>query len=150
MTREEALNTLMKMRAWRAWGKEQKEEERPEMPEQKEVDEAFDVCIKLLQEQLPLSSNLDEAAKKIAYGVCKQLLNGEEKDSIVYYAILAAKAGAKWDAGQGYVDTQAVINEYEDWGDGFAKLELGILKNDDFFEDWKKQNEIIVQIRKKQ
>lgn len=49
-----------------------------------------------------LPSDLDEAAKKIAYGVCKQLPNGTEKDSIVYYAILAAKAGAEWMAGQGY------------------------------------------------
>lgn len=44
--------------------------------------------------QSSLPSNLDEAAKKIAYDVCKQLPNGTEKDSIVYYAILAAKAGA--------------------------------------------------------
>lgn len=48
-----------------------------------------------------LPSNLDEAAKKIAYGVCKQLPNGTEKDSIVYYAILAAIAGAEWMTEQG-------------------------------------------------
>lgn len=42
---------------------------------------------------------LDEVAKKIAYNVCKDLKAGEEKDVIVYYAILAAIAGAKWMAG---------------------------------------------------
>ena len=51
---------------------------------------------------------------------------------------------------QGYVDTQAVINEYKNWGDGFAKLELSINEDDGFFEDWQEQDEIIVQIRKKQ
>lgn len=50
--------------------------------------------------QSSLPSNLDEAAKKIAYDVCKQLPNGTEKDNIVYYAILAAKAGADLMAGQ--------------------------------------------------
>lgn len=39
---------------------------------------------------------LDEVAKKIAYDVCKDLKAGEEKDVIVYYAILAAIAGAEW------------------------------------------------------
>ncbi len=39
---------------------------------------------------------LDEVAKKIAYDVCKDLKAGEEKDVIVYYAISAAIAGAKW------------------------------------------------------
>lgn len=52
-------------------------------------------------EQPSLPSNIDEAAKKFAYDVCKQLPNGTEKDSIVYYAILAAKAGAEWMASQG-------------------------------------------------
>ena len=42
---------------------------------------------------------LDEVAKKIAYDVCKDLKAGEKKDAIVYYAILAAIAGAKWMAG---------------------------------------------------
>lgn len=42
---------------------------------------------------------LDEVAKKIAYDVCKDLKAGEEKDVIVYYAISAAIAGAKWMAG---------------------------------------------------
>lgn len=45
-------------------------------------------------------SNLDEAVKEIAYSVCRQLPNGKEKDNIVYYAILAAKAGAEWVAEQ--------------------------------------------------
>lgn len=58
-----------------------------------------------------LSSDLDEAAKKIAYGVCKQLPNGTEKDSIVYYAILAAKAGAEWMAGQ----FRKIEGELIDW-----------------------------------
>lgn len=98
MTKIEALNTLMKMRAWREWGKEQKEEERPEMPMQKEVDEAFDVCIKLLQSFLP--SNLDEAAEvgwdayynsdKFPSDPCAQ--SGYKT---------GFKAGAEWMAGQG-------------------------------------------------
>ena len=50
--------------------------------------------------QSSIPSNLDETAKRIAYGVCKQLPNGEEKDSIVYYAILAAKSSAEWMASQ--------------------------------------------------
>ena len=41
------------------------------------------------------ASDVDKAAKKIAYDVCKKLPNGEEKDSIVYYAILAAGAGIR-------------------------------------------------------
>jgi len=61
--------------------------------------------------QPSLSSNLDEVAKKIAYGVCKQLPNGEEKDGIVYYAILAAKACAEWMAGQ----FQKIEGESVDW-----------------------------------
>ena len=61
--------------------------------------------------QPSLSSNLDEVAKKIAYGVCKQLPNGEEKDGIVYYAILAAKACAEWMAGQ----FQKIEGELVDW-----------------------------------
>lgn len=40
--------------------------------------------------------DLEQAAKKIAYDVCKDLPKGEEKDGIVYYSILAAKAGAEW------------------------------------------------------
>lgn len=55
-------------------------------------------AITSLQQEQP--SNLDEAAQRIAYDVCKQLPNGEEKDGIVYYAILAAIAGAEWMAGQ--------------------------------------------------
>lgn len=49
---------------------------------------------------------LDEVAKKIAYNVCKDLKAGEEKDVIVYYAILAAIAGAKWMAGIMKEDTK--------------------------------------------
>lgn len=93
MTREEALNTLMKMRAWRKWGKEQKEEERPEMPEQKEVDEAFDVCIKLLQSSLP--SNLNEAASKYESNLFANYYqdSGYTDNDVID----AFKAGAKWD-----------------------------------------------------
>ena len=103
MTKEEALNTLMKMRAWRAWGKEQKEEERPEMPQQKEVDEAFDVCIELLQ-QFSLPSNLDEAAEESMpeekgfleidiYGGSEAVYSREQM-------LAMFKAGAEWMAGQ--------------------------------------------------
>lgn len=63
----------------------------------------------LQEEQPSLPSNLDEAAKEIAYSVCRQLPNGEEKDNIVYYAILAAKSGAKWMAEQG--ETQEHIRK---------------------------------------
>jgi len=63
----------------------------------------------LQEEQPSLPSNLDEAAKEIAYSVCRQLPNGEEKDNIVYYAILAAKSGAKWMAEQG--ETQEHISK---------------------------------------
>ena len=87
MTREEALNTLMKMRAWRAWGKEQKEEERPEMPEQKEVDAAFDVCIEMLS-QPSLPSNLDEAAEEYALDVKAKPYGNLVKE--------AFKDGVKW------------------------------------------------------
>ena len=38
---------------------------------------------------------LEELAKKIAYDVCGILPSGEEKDSIVYYAILAAMKALK-------------------------------------------------------
>lgn len=38
---------------------------------------------------------LEELAKKIAYDVCSILPSGEEKDSIVYYAILAAMKALK-------------------------------------------------------
>lgn len=65
--------------------------------------DAIEMAITALSQPF-LPSNIDEAAKKIAYDVCKQLPNGTEKDSIVYYAILAAKAGAGWMAGQGWVN----------------------------------------------
>ena len=105
MNKEEALNTLMKMRAWRAWGKEQKEEERPEMPEQKEVDEAFDVCIELLQ-QPPLPSNLDEAAKR--YGTEKHPMTTIGANESAY----DFKAGAEWMAKQGITVTGDTDDEY--------------------------------------
>ena len=72
-----------------------------------ELQDAIDTIIS----QPSLPSNLDEVAKKIAYGVCKQLPNGEEKDGIVYYAILAAKACAEWMAGQ----FQKIEGEPVDW-----------------------------------
>ena len=71
-----------------------------------QLSDIVDFVIKNYKPSLP--SNLDVAAKKIAYGVCKQLPNGTEKDSIVYYAILAAKVGAEWMAGQG-ATKEAVI-----------------------------------------
>lgn len=49
----------------------------------------------------PEPQELDEAAKQIAFDVCKDLYNGQEKDTIVYYAILAAISMAKWMAEQG-------------------------------------------------
>jgi len=33
-------------------------------------------------------------------------------------------AGAKWAMKQGFVDNEAVIDSYEDWGDGFARMEV--------------------------
>lgn len=68
-----------------------------------------DFVIKNYKPSLP--SNLDEAAQRIAYDVCKQLPNGEEKDGIVYYAILAAIAGAEWMEGQGYTKEETVYFE---------------------------------------
>lgn len=105
--------------------------------------------IALVQKLHPsLPSNLNEAAKEASQSAYSEpTAEGFAKRCFFKRGF---KAGAVWTAGQGYVDTHAVINEYKDWGDGFAKLELGILNNDDFFEDWQEQNEIIVQIRKKQ
>lgn len=143
MTQEEALKVLMKMRAWRAWGKEQKEEERPEMPEQKEVDEAFNICIKLLQEQLPLPSNLYVAARRYAIPAYIKDVDENYLDEYPYSPISESdfKAGAKWDAGQGVsmlgrvgiygVDVESITKELREAG-----FNLG--------------EEIILQIRKKQ
>ncbi len=72
------------------------------------IHQALTIAIDTLS-QPSLPSNLDEAAKEIAYSVCRQLPNGEEKDNIVYYAILAAKSGAKWMAEQG--ETQEHIRK---------------------------------------
>lgn len=94
MEREEALNTLMKMRAWRAWGRgDQNESERPEMPCQKDVDAAFDVCIEMLSSpHLPTSVdkeaerfNREDAARMWSY-------EGKTEGEIVEAAF---KAGAK-------------------------------------------------------
>ena len=99
MTKSEALNTLMKMRAWRRWGKgEQNEKDRPEMPEQKEVDDAFDVCIEMLSKS-SLPSNLDEAANN--YGIDIRLGYPRVMDETDRYIYNAFKAGAEWMAGQG-------------------------------------------------
>ena len=103
--------------------------------------------------QPPLPSNLDEAAEETAkkyYCSCLEKHNETGICDGCENVKLSFKAGAEWMAGQGYVDTHAVINEYRDWGDGFANLELAIATNDDFFEDWQEPNEIIIQIRKKQ
>lgn len=132
MTREEALNILMKMRAWREWGKEQKEEERPEMPEQKEVDEAFDVCIKLLQEQLPFSSDIDEAAEK--YCSANTPLGATCRACF--------RDGAEWMAGQGY--TFETIMQEDDVD------ELVPTCPDMYNHGYSCSDKVIVQIRKKQ
>lgn len=59
--------------------------------------DAINYGMRLQKEEESVPPNdLEEAAKNIARDVCKQLPNGEEKDGIVYYAILAAIAGAKW------------------------------------------------------
>ena len=99
-----------------------------------------DFVIKNYHPSLP--SNLDEAAKKIAHGVCKQLPNGTEKDSIVYYAILAAKVGAEWMAGQG-VTKEAVI--------GMATEEISINVSQKTLNelDLCPGDKVVVQIRKK-
>jgi hypothetical protein len=141
MTQEEALNTLMKMRAWRAWGKEQKEEERPEMPEQKEVDEAFDVCIELLQ-QPSLPSDLDEAAETFNNVNAARMWDyeGKTQGEIVEAAY---KAGAEWMAGQG-ATVDGIITKV-----GY-KLDVEtteyILPEESEFE---RGDRVIVQIRKK-
>ena len=103
MTQEEALNTLMKMRAWRALCKGQKEEERSEMPEQKEVDEAFDVCIEMLSRS-SISSNLDEAAEENSKNYYCSCLENHNETGICdgcENVKLAFKAGAEWMTGQG-------------------------------------------------
>ena len=56
-----------------------------------EFDEAVSVAF-----DTEVPQGLDEAAKRIAYDVCRDLHTGEEKDTTVYYATLAAIAGAKW------------------------------------------------------
>lgn len=106
MTREEALNTLMKMRAWRAWGRsDQNENDRPEMPDQKEVDAAFDVCIELLQ-QSSLPSNLDEAAHHSAVMVLNNpaFLPNTPFSEILKILDGLFKAGAEWLAGHWWHD----------------------------------------------
>jgi len=150
MTQEEALNTLMKMRAWRAWGKEQKEEERPEMPEQKEVDGAFDVCIELLQ-QPSIPSNVDEAAEEYgrkeyshAIHFWDEGLSKNKPEVMKEDFVNSFKAGAEWMAGQG-VTVDGVITKV-----GY-KLDVEtteyILPEESEFE---RGDKVIVQIRKKQ
>ena len=94
-----------------------------------------------------LSSNLDEAAQRIAYDVCKQLPNGEEKDGIVYYAILAAIAGAEWMAGQG-ITLECLI----DYKSG-ALVGIDSVPTQETLKDYCNKigaSRVIVQIRKKQ
>lgn len=98
------------------------------------------------QEHPSLPSNLDEAAKKIAYGVCKQLPNGTEKDSIVYYAILAAKAGAEWMAGQG-MDVDAEVCKLTDraWVTVIDEKQF----RNELHNKFNSGDKVVVQIRKK-
>ncbi len=64
MTKEEAYNILLKLRAWRAWGhSEQNGADRPELPSQKEIDQALDAFIEVLS-QHSLLEDLEEAAEK--------------------------------------------------------------------------------------
>ena len=132
MTKKEALNTLMKMRAWRAWGKEQIEEERPEMPEQKEVDEAFDVCIKLLQFSLP--SNLNEAAENRVTEDGRFEITPFEK-----MRIEDIRFGAEWMAEQG-----ETFNGYIS-----MKGKRSLIAIEGKSDMYKFGDKIVVQIRKK-
>jgi hypothetical protein len=148
MTQEEALNTLMKMRAWRAWGKEQKEEERPEMPEQKEVDEAFDVCIELLQ-QPPLPSNLDEAAevygsKEYAHAIhfWDEGMSKNKPEVLKSDFVNSFKAGAEWMAGQGET-VSGIITKVGDKLD--VETTEYLIPEESEFE---RCDKVIVQIRK--
>lgn len=79
-----------------------------------ELSDLLSFITSLQQEQPPLPPNLDEAAKQIAYDVCKDLYNGQEKDAIVYYAILAAIRMAKWMAEQG---ASMEITDKTEWAD---------------------------------
>lgn len=97
-----------------------------------------------------LPSNLDEVAKKIAYDVCKALPNGEEKDTVVYYAILTAMAGAKWMAEQGETKEGIVVdnNDFVDFEDNsFIDVCPTLDKKAFNLHDGEK---VIVQIRKKE
>ena len=86
-------------------------------------------------------------AKKIAYDVCKALPNGEEKDTVVYYAILAAMAGAKWMAEQGYSQEETVEDKCLEVGYGALPGISPIINLPDSFKPGEK---VIVQIRKKE
>lgn len=62
MTKEEAYNILLKLRAWRTWGhSKQNGTDRPELPSQKEIDQALDVFIEVLS-QPSFLEDLEEAA----------------------------------------------------------------------------------------
>ena len=149
MTKEEALNTLMKMRAWRAWGKEQKEEERPEMPEQKEVDEAFDICIEMLSNPT-LPSDMATAAIHAAQNdMCdRQIMEDSYEHRMLYSRVFRRgfKDGVEWLAGQGVSVEGKVIMDFSDPDDIInrrliAKLGDALLKVE--------PGDVIIQIREK-
>lgn len=89
----------------------------------------------------PFPSDLDEAAREIAHDVCKKIPDGEEKDNIVYYAILAAKAGAEWMRGQGETYTTHVEDASND-EERFPAIFIPV-------DSFKPGNKVVVQIRKK-
>lgn len=101
-----------------------------------ELSDLLSFITSLQQEQPPLPANLDEAAKQIAYDVCKDLYNGQEKDAIVYYAILAAIRMAKWMAEQG---ASMEITDETEWAD----VDTFVHRNCD-------GDKVIVQIRKEE
>ena len=88
-------------------------------------------------------------AKKIACDVCKALPNGEEKDTVVYYAIQAAMAGAKWMAEQGEsIESTVVTTQDEDTCHPYLALQnFGYVPAPVFCKEGDK---VIVQIRKKE
>ena len=89
---------------------------------------------------------LDEAAKQIAYDVCKELptrWSGGDKDTVVYYAILAAIAGAKWMAEQFDLEADGEITQRPDGT-------LGVCIYIDERSGYKFGDRVIVQIRKKE
>lgn len=83
---------------------------------------------------------LKEKAKGIAYDVCKDLPQGEQRDIIIYYAMLAAKAGIEWYRSQGEI----IETEVYGWGDdNFPEISVNP-------EHVKPDDKVIVHIIKKE